>query len=55
MMAFKFAMVLLVVILCESIARRQMRTGRAVVWVSVLVTGAVVSWSGGLLFGHYVL
>ena len=55
MMAFKFAMVLLVVILCESIARRQMRTGRVVMWVSVLVTGAVVSWSGGLLFGHYAL
>lgn len=52
MVAYKFALVVLVVILCESIGRLKMVKGRALAWFCVLLTSAVVTWSLALITIH---
>ena len=51
-LAYKFAIVTLVVVLCELIGRVSHLKGRAVAWFAVLATGSVVGWSLLLLAKH---
>jgi hypothetical protein len=50
--AFKFALVMLVVVLCEVIGRKQPGTGRRLAWLAVVISAFPVVWSLLLLFSH---
>lgn len=52
MVAYKFALVVLVVVLCESVGRAQVIKGRLLAWFCVLLTTAVVTWSLSLVLLH---
>lgn len=52
MVAYKFALVVLVVILCESIGRLKVSKGRGLAWFCVLLTSTVVVWSLTLIMIH---
>ena len=50
--AFKYALVLVVVIACEWIARRRERTGRRLAWLAVAISLVPPVWSFTLLATH---
>lgn len=52
--AFKFALMLFVIVSCEVIARVRPLTARLLIWFGVLVSAFPPVWSIGLLILHHV-
>lgn len=53
-MAFKFALVLLAIVLCEIVARRRPAVGKRLAWTCVLLSAVPVVWSLALLVTNRV-
>lgn len=53
--AFKFALILFVIVSCEIVGRRTDRTGRRLAWFGVFVAASPVAWSLALLTDHILL
>jgi len=47
---YKFALVSLVIVICEVVGRTRLPLGRAVARIGIALTGAVVVWSLAILF-----
>jgi hypothetical protein len=53
--AFKFALMLFVIVSCEIIGRRRDQAGRRLAWVAVFLSATPVVYSLGLLVDHILL
>lgn len=51
-MAFKFALIVLAIVLCELTGRRGLAAGRRLAWTCVLISAFPVLWSLALLVTH---
>jgi hypothetical protein len=53
--AFKFALMLFVIIACEVIGRQRDHVGRRMAWIAVAISASPVVWSLTLLVDHILL
>jgi hypothetical protein len=53
--AFKFSLVLFVIVACEWVIRRRIRSALFLIWVSLLVSVSPVLYSGILLAYHWLV
>jgi hypothetical protein len=51
-MAFKFALILLAIVLCEVVGRKGESAGRRLAWTCVFISAVPVLWSLALLATH---
>lgn len=47
--AFKFALIMLAIVICEQVGRARPHLGRVLAWCGPGLNGVVVAWSAGLL------
>ncbi len=51
-MVFKYALVLLAIVICEIVGRNKKPTGRRLAWTCVLISAFPVVWSMAILMAH---